>query len=441
MRRQILALCCTLALGATSCDQPRTDTIRIGILPDCDTFGAPFYDVSLAGAELPLLRRGGSLDPSHLEDGVQGVSVGGHAVELVFGCAGDSVRTAAETRRLVEVEGVDVVIGPNVFPNVTLVDYARRHPTTTFVIATLEQYLGNVPPNVFRLTATSMQMAAGLGSYAFGELGWRSATTIASPDLWQWGIYGGFLAEFCSLGGRIPDRYWLESSDEEITASLAEIPLDAGDGFFLSVKPGDAATFLRRYSADHPSLSRRVILGAYATYPVSLDPEVVKGAGDSLKGIVTATFVPLDGSQDDWNAFVSEFGSSFPALADAADSTYHLVDIDYVNAMEAVMLALEAVDGDLSHRASGFQFALSDVRLDAPNGTISLDDRRQAILPIYLSRVERGDDGDLVLRTFRKIEAVDQSYGGLLNAEVPVPDRTYPPCVEGDPPPWATAVS
>lgn len=441
MRRQILALICMLLLGATSCDQPRTDTIRIGILPDCDTFGAPFYDVALAGAELPLLGRGGSLDPSHLEDGVQGVSVGGHAVELVFGCAGDPVRTAAETRRLVEVEGVDVVVGPNVSPNVTLVDYASRHPETTFLSATLEQYLGYIPPNIFRLTANSVQMGAGLGSYAFWELGWRSATTIASPDLWQWGIYGGFRAEFCSLGGKIPDRYWLESSDEEITASLAEIPLDAGDGFFLSVKPADAATFLRRYSADHPSLSQRVILGAYATYPISLDPEVLKGAGDSLKGVVTATFVPLDRSQDDWNAFVSEFGSSFPALADAADSTYHLFDIDYVNAMEAVMQALEAVDGDLSHRASEFQFALSEVRLDAPNGTISLDERRQAILPIYLSRVERGDDGDLVLRTFRKIEAVDQSYGSLLNAYVPVPDRTYPPCVEGDPPPWATAVS
>jgi branched-chain amino acid transport system substrate-binding protein len=441
MRRQILALICMLLLGATSCNQPRTDTIRIGILPDCDTFGAPFYDLALAGAELPLLGRGGSLDPSHLEDGVQGVSVGGHAVELVFGCAGDPVRTAAETRRLVEVEGVDVVVGPNVFPNVTLVDYASRHPETTFLSATLEQYLGYIPPNVFRLTANSVQMGAGLGSYAFWELGWRSATTIASPDLWQWGIYGGFRAEFCSLGGKIPDRYWLESSDEEITASLAEIPLDAGDGFFLSVKPADAATFLRRYSADHPSLSQRVILGAYATYPISLDPEVLKGAGDSLKGVVTATFVPLDRSQDDWNAFVSEFGSSFPALADAADSTYHLFDIDYVNAMEGVMQALEAVDGDLSHRASEFQFALSEVRLDAPNGTISLDERRQAILPIYLSRVERGDDGDLVLRTFRKIEAVDQSYGSLLNAYVPLPDRTYPPCVEGDPPPWATAVS
>ena len=369
------------------------------------------------------------------------MSVAGHAVELVFGCAGDPVRTAAETRRLVEVEGVDVVVGPNVSPNVTLIDYARRHPETTFLSATLEQYLGYLPPNVFRLTANSVQMGAGLGSYAFWELGWRSATTIASPDLWQWGIYEGFRAEFCSLGGKIPDRYWLESSDEEITASLAEIPLDAGDGFFLSVKPGDAATFLRRYSADHPSLSQRVILGAYATYPISLDPEVLKGAGDSLKGVVTATFVPLDRSQDDWNAFVSEFGSSFPALADAADSTYHLFDIDYVNALEAVMQALEAVDGDLSQRASEFQFALSDVRLDAPNGTISLDERRQAILPIYLSRVESGRDGDLVLRTFRKIEAVDQSYGSLLNADVPVPDRTYPPCIEGDPPPWATAVS
>ena len=81
MPRRILALTCSLvALGLTSCDRPPPDAIRIGILADCDTYGAAFYDVALAGAELPLLRRGGSLDPSHLANGVEGVSVGGHAV-------------------------------------------------------------------------------------------------------------------------------------------------------------------------------------------------------------------------------------------------------------------------------------------------------------------------------------------------------------------------
>jgi branched-chain amino acid transport system substrate-binding protein len=441
MRRQIAALsCAVVALGLTSCESQRADAIRVGILADCDTIGAPFYDVSLAGAELPLLRRGGSLDPSHLEDGVGGVSVGRHPIELSFGCAGDPVASAVETRRLVEVEGAEVVIGPNAFPTPTMVGYAALHPATTFIIATTE-YLGDVPPNVFRFTANSVQMGAGLGSYAFNDLGWRRAATIATPDLWQWGIYAGFLAEFCSLGGKIPDRYWLDSTDEEITAGLGRIPLNTGDGFLLSAKPADAATFLKRYVVDHPSLAQRVILGAWGTYPISIDPEVVKAAGHRMTGVVTASFVPLDASQERWNSFVAEFDSAFPTLAETAAATYHLFDIDYLNAMEAVMRALEGVDGDLSGGAHRFQRTLADVRLQAPNGKITLDDRRQAILPIYLSRVETDDGGDLVLRTLRRIDGVDQSFGGVLTADEPLQNRTQPPCVERDPPPWATAVS
>ena len=75
--------------------------------PIATRIGAPFYDVSLASAELPLLRRGGSLDPSQ-SSRMEWRSVGRGASRSnsSFGCAGDPVANAVEIRRLVEVEGV-----------------------------------------------------------------------------------------------------------------------------------------------------------------------------------------------------------------------------------------------------------------------------------------------------------------------------------------------
>lgn len=430
-----------LLLGASACEGSEPDGVRIGVLADCESFGAPFYEATLAGAELPLLRRGGSLAGRYAADGVAGVSVGGHPVELIFGCAGDGIGSVVESRRLVELEGVDVLIGPNTIPyTLAVIDYARRHPQTAFLIVTMEHTAGlDLGRNVFRFTADSVQTAAGLGGYAFNELGWRSAGIVAIPDLWEWGLQAGFVAEFCSLGGSILDRYWLDVAAEDVPEKVAGFPLDGHDGFFLAADVSGAARFLRRYAKTHPQLAEVVVSGAYTSVPVLLDPTVVERLGDRLLGVVTASFVPLDASQPEWNAYVDEFETEFPELGEIAASAYHLYDIDYHNAMEAVMQALETVDGDLSDGAEGFLGALSAVRLEAPNGPIELDDRRQAILPIYLSRVEKDEKGNLVLRTFRTIDGVDQTYGGALRMGAPTPDRTQPPCRPGNPPPWASA--
>jgi branched-chain amino acid transport system substrate-binding protein len=429
-----------LLVGASACEGSERDAIRIGVLADCEGLGASFYDTTLAGAELPLLRRGGSLAGGEPRDGVEGVSIDGHPVELVLGCAGDAVGSVVETRRLVELEGVDVLMGPNTLPyTLAMAEYARRHPQTAFLMETMEHTTGShLGRNVFRFTADSVQTAAGLGGYAFNELGWRSAGIVATPDLWEWGQQAGFAAEFCSLGGSILDRYWLDVPAEDVPEKVASFPLGGHDGFLVAADVSGAAKFLRRYAKRHPRLAETFVSAAYGSAPVLLDPTIVETLGDRLLGVVTASFVPLDDSREEWNAYVHEFDTEFPELAEIAASAYHLYDIDYYNSVEAVMQALESVDGDLSDGAERFLSALSAVRLEAPNGPIELDDRRQAILPIYLSRVEKDRQGNLFLRTFRTIDEVDRTYGGSLRMDGPI-DRTQPPCRKGIPPPWASA--
>ena len=429
-----------LLMLCAACGSPREEPIRIGVLSDCEGFAAPFYDVTLAGAALPLLHRGGSLAGHDPSSGVDDVSIGGHPVELSFGCAGDAIGDMVETRRLVEQEGVDILIGPNSIPNpIALVQYARRHPQTTFVIATGEPEGLGLGANVFRFTADSIQTAAGLGTYAFADLGWRTAKTVATPDFGEWGASAGFIAEFCSLGGTVTGRTWLDVVAEEVPSLLRTVPLDGADGWLVAADTGSSTTFLRRYARRDPPLADHVVSAAFFSTPILLDPSVVEKLGDALVGVVTASFVPLDDSQARWNAYVQDFDTAFPDLSVIAESAYHLTDIDYRNAMEAVLQALEATNGDLSDEGEAFQAALANVELDAPNGPIRLDDRRQAIVPIYVSRVEKGERGDLVYRTFRVIDGVDQTYSGAVELRSSEADRTQPACRRGNPPPWAVA--
>src|SRR5262249_50148866 len=209
-RRALLLLCASaLAMLAASCGGSK-QAIRIGVIADCEGYQAGFYDLSLAGAELPLLRRGGHLAGEQPVAGVDGVTIGGRRVELVFGCAGDLTSGTLELRRLVESEGAEVVVGPSVPPlGIAMAEYARHQPDVTFAITSWE-VLTSLDPgaNVFRFTPGYAQGVAGLGAFAYHQLGWRRAVVIADPDPIGWGWAAGPIAEFCSLGGEIVRRVW-----------------------------------------------------------------------------------------------------------------------------------------------------------------------------------------------------------------------------------------
>ena len=97
----LLAVLLVTVVGCSSGEDP----VRIGVLADCEGAVGGLYDIALGGAELPLLKRGARLSGTRPAEGVTGLTIGGHQVELVFGCAGEQVEAAAELRRLVEYEG------------------------------------------------------------------------------------------------------------------------------------------------------------------------------------------------------------------------------------------------------------------------------------------------------------------------------------------------
>lgn len=412
------------------------DPIRIAVLADCNGVFAFAYESSVAGAELPLLSRGGRLAGAVPSAGVTGARVAGRPVELDVVCTnGLPKEDTLAARRAVEIGGADIVIGPTYGTSGFVYrSYAKQQPEVTFVSGTGSAQattLRDPAPNLFRFTTEGTQWSAGLGTYAYRDLGWRRAAVVTEDWDFSWDQAGGFIAEFCSLGGSVV-RESPRLGTTDLSPVVARMSDERLDGMYLATNTGWLVTLASELPQLQGPLKDKLVGGIV---PLQ-DPGVFSTLGKRLEGVVWAPG-PVSTAPNDpaWNRYASRFAAAFPALPPG--SGLYSFPIAYYSAMDAVVQALEQVDGDLSDGQRRFQAALARVSLDAPNGKTRLDANRQAIAPNYLARVERDAKGNLASVPFRTIPDVDQSFGGLITGADPPHGPTTPACKRGTPPPWA----
>jgi branched-chain amino acid transport system substrate-binding protein len=424
------ALALLLALVATSCGGEKQQTIRIGIFNDCRGPFSGDYQRSMAGAELPFVRRGAKLLGSKPSDGVGAVSVAGRRVELILGChyLGSFVRTFAEARRLVEQEDVRVLVTPFTTPDDTILrEYARRHRSVAFLSRGLSPLttLVDPGPNFFRFNSDTAQGMAGLGAYAYHTLGWRTAATLSDEGLGYDNV-AGFVAEFCSLGGTVVKRLWAPwgnpGSVIDWSPLVRQIPPGVDGVALLSGLQG-TASFFAAYKKLHRDPSRSVVMSAY-TFAL----------GERPAGVVAAGYLPFESSAPAWRRYIRDIRAAFPALRNETGLGY---DIHAYRPVEAALEALEQVGGDLSGGGRRFMASLAKLHLRGPGGTVRLDANHQAVGPNFLFRVEKEPGGRLVPRTIRVIPNVEQTFNGYFDASSPPTSRTQPVCRKGNPPAWA----
>jgi branched-chain amino acid transport system substrate-binding protein len=396
------------------------DPLRVGVLVDCTGVLEAFGEGTFAGAELPFRERDGR--------------AGGREVELVKGCTEVAALTLAisQTRRLIEEEGVDVILGPvGDTEGVLMRRLAPRYPNVTFILgatAAQEATLRVSQPNVFRFGADGAQSAAGLADYAYRELGWRRAAVAFDYVAASWDATAGFVAEFCSLGGTVEDQgaFVADRADRAVAARLAR----KSDGVFVSDGFYPVGEFLRAYARAVGNLPPRLLLNGYGlSLPGALPPE-----GVDLSGVVMGGDIPLRSERPEWRRYLRAFARAFPELPRAA-ARDQLV-LPYYVGMEGLARALERTGGEIGPGGRTLRRALARVAFTGPMGRIHLDTHRQAVVSVHLRRLST--DGDRVsTRPVRVIDDVDESFGGTFTPRTPTPSLFSLRCHRGKPPPWA----
>jgi branched-chain amino acid transport system substrate-binding protein len=415
-------------------------TIKVGFLSDCEGAFGSFFEPTASGFNQALIDKAGAKPASKKpSEGVTGATVAGKQIEIVgYGCADDTADKAIEeTRRLVEQEGADILVGPlSGDEGIAVANYAKEHPDKTFIngIAGAQDSTLKVgAPNFFRFHPDGAQWSAGLGDYAYNDLGWKTAAIIGDDYSFPYTSLAGFVAEYCAIGGKVTKRIWAPLGEKDYSSFISQIPDDV-DGLYVGIGGTGLVNFVKQYRQQKGELDTDRMMGNVFWD----DPLVLKEVGNSLIGGTTAAMTAADSDDPEVTAYLDRLRQSYgEEIAGLGPSVF---TYGYYTAGQALVKALEEVNGDISDQ-SKLQDALASMELsgdEAPYGDVRLDDNHQAISNVFVKRIVKDKTGDGVpdVETFRRIPEVDQTFGGFFSAETPAPDRSNPKCEKRTPPSW-----
>jgi branched-chain amino acid transport system substrate-binding protein len=369
------------------------DTLKMGALATLEGAFAVLGEDGMRGVELALMERD--------------YMAGGMKVELVKGSSDASPDSAVRAaRKLVEQDGVAILIGPlSGSEGLAVKDYAKTQPQTTFLNGTSaaqDTTLRDPAPNFFRFSTDGAQWQAGLGDYAFNGKGYRKVVTIAEDYSFPYTQVLGFMLDFCKLGGKVVEKFWVPIGNKDYSTIVASIPDDI-DAIYVALGGSDATNFLTQY--EQAGGDKPMVAGS-----ITVD-QTVLGAKGRRKSYVAGTpsAGPIADNWDDprWQAFVKAYQETYP---DGLPSPSLFAHGYYVNT-KAALEGLDAVGGDLSNNQEKFRAALAAMEMDTPTGMVSLDGNRQAIADIFLTEVVEGEDGSLYNKVIKIMPQVNQSMG------------------------------
>jgi branched-chain amino acid transport system substrate-binding protein len=408
-----------------------SEPLKLAILSDCEGAFGTWYEADIGGAQAAFSKfAGGQPAGENPSDGMTGINVGGRDIEIVgYGCADDTADKAIEeTRRLVEDLGAEVLIGPlSGDEGIAVANYAKEHPELVVLNGTSgaqDTTLKVQAPNFFRFNSDGAQWSAGLGDYAYNELGWRTAAVIGDDYSFPYTSLAGFVAEFCAIGGDVTARVWPPLGETDYSSYISQIPDDV-DGVMVGIGGSGLVAFIKQYD-QLKSVEGTKFMGN-VFWP---DPLVLGEVGALLEGGVAAGPTAGDSTDPAAVEYNELIDTLYPSIAGTGPSVF---TYNYYNAAWALIQGLEASGGVAGQPLID---ALNEVVVDGVYGQIELDSNRQAITDNYVQEVVATDDG-FGVRTILKIPAVDQAFGGVFTTDTPSPDRENPVCEPLDtPPPW-----
>ena len=288
-------------------------TIKVGVLSDCEGAFGSFFEPTASGFNLALIRSAGAKAAGEKPtDGLEGAKVGDSNIEIVgYGCADDTADKAIEeTRRLMEQEDADILVGPlSGDEGIAVANYAKEHPDKTFIngIAGAQDATLKVQaPNFFRFHPDGAQWSAGLGDYAYNTLGWKKAAIVGDDYSFPYTSLAGFVAEYCAIGGNITKRVWAPLGEEDYSSYISQIPEDI-DGLYVGIGGSGLINFLKQYKQQRGKIDTEKMMGNVFWD----DPLVLKEVGKDLVGGVTSAMTAADSNDPAVASYIEDLKTNY----------------------------------------------------------------------------------------------------------------------------------
>lgn len=325
-----------------------------------------------------------------------GDEIGDNTVRLIYeGTDGTTGSAQDAVRKLVENEGVDIVLGPaSGDEGETVVQYALTAPDVTFVNGAASPVGMTLQgaENFFRFMGDSAMWMGGLGDYAYNEKGYESMYILSEDYSFPYDNAGGFFDEFCAAGGELLGASWVPVGTQDYATIIAQIPADV-DAIYVGLGGADAASFLAQAVTN--GLDKPIVGGS-----ITVDQTALSGDAnikEAAIGTITGGPVPGVGYDNpEWATFTENVENP------------NIFTLLYYQAFDAMYQGLSEVDGDLSDGQASFRDALQNITYEGPAGTLTLDENRQAIVDNFLTEVVEGPDGLLITEQISQASGVSQ---------------------------------
>lgn len=367
-------------------------TLRIGVLA---TLYGPFQSMGedgLRGVELAVREFGGK--------------VAGRPIELIpAGTIGLPDIAENKARQLIEDDGVDFIVGPlSGNEGLAIRNYAQTEPDHVFLNGSSgaqELTIQGALPNFFNFSLNGVQVVAGVGTYAYHNLGYRRVVTVGEEYSYPFAQVGGFTLEFSRHGGRVVQKHWVALAESNFSEVIDAIPDDV-DAVFVALGGTDAINFLRQYEQMR---NPKPLLGGSITTDQSVLSEVE--LGDYLVGMVAGGPTADDNPDPAWQDFVDAYQAEF-------DDRFNFPSafaLHYYLNTKAALTALESIDGDLSKGQAQFKKALANLTVNGPCGPVWLDKHHGAVGSSYVTVTKQHSSGVLYRSLLEVAEGVNQTMG------------------------------
>jgi branched-chain amino acid transport system substrate-binding protein len=348
----------------------------------------------------------------------KGYVFAGHPIQLIVeDTTGDANTAVTKARKLVEQDGVDILVGPLTGAEGYAVGaYAVQNKIIDFVTAGSDGLTKwDKSDYVLRNWVSSSGPSHPFADYAYNTLGWRKVALIGSDYAYPYEGVGGFMYRFQELGGKIVTRIWTPTDAPDYGPYLSQIPKEGLDGVFAVLAGADAVRFVGAYSA----------YGFKGTVPLAghwnlTDESILDAEGDNAIGIITTGHYAATVDTPENKAFVQKYQAAYGrAPSQPSEGLYSIA--------QSIEATLQAVGGDYKD-ALKFAAAFRGTKIVSPRGTITVDDYNMVIQPTYFMKVEKVN-GKLQNSVITSVQNVSQ-WGPYTAADFlkrhPY-DRDFPP--------------
>jgi branched-chain amino acid transport system substrate-binding protein len=360
---------------------------------------------------------------THAEEGLtaflrdKDFTLAGRKIDLtVADTGGNPAGAKTKAQELVERDHVGIVVGPfAAFELLATVDYLAQNRIPTLAFAGAEdvtQRKGN--PYLTRTSYTSAQCLYPLADYVLNDMKLKRAITIGDDFAFGYEQVGGFQRVFEGRDGRIVKKLWSPLNTADYASYIAQI---SDCDVVCEVLAGSNPL---KFTQQARSLGMTLPLVGGSTVA---DDTIVGGFGDEAAGLINTNPYSLDQDTDANRRFVATMRKNFGNDVHIG----HYAACFYTSGM--VIEAALIKTGGKTDDPDLFARTVRTVSLaETPRGPLSFDDHGNAVIDVFLRRVEKQGDkmANKTLKVYHKVSQFGPSDPAWF-LQQPVYSRDYPP--------------